>query len=194
MKLGAHVKRGDVIGLVGSTGSASAPHLHFEVRRGPAACQSCAVDPAPFLDGEVPQSIVPQMVAIANSTRGAFAAGPPAPVAPNSGSSSEEEDEDGATGEHEAPEHVVRAPSPLLGHALEPPTATTTTTTTTQQPAPAAGTTTTPAPPPPAAPEAAPTPAPLPAPPAPEAPPPADPAPPPADPAPQPVPPPAARR
>ena len=189
MKLGAHVTRGEVIGLVGSTGSASAPHLHFEVRRGPAACQSCAVDPAPFLDGEVPQSIVPQMVAIANSTRGAFAAGPPAPVAPNSGSSSEDE-EDGATGEHEAPAHVVRAPSPLLGHALQPPTATTTT----QQPAPTPSTITTPTPPLPAAPEGAPTPVPLPAPPAPESPPPADPATPPAAPAPEPVPPPAARR
>ena len=33
-KLGAHVRRGEVIGFVGHTGSAPVDHLHFEVRRG----------------------------------------------------------------------------------------------------------------------------------------------------------------
>ncbi len=192
LQLGAHVKRGEIIGLVGSTGSASAPHLHLEVRRGPAACQSCAVDPAPYLDGEVPQSIVPEMVAIAGSTHGSFAVLPPAAPAPAPAGT-----DDGASGRHEAPAHVLRAPSPLPGHVLQPPTPTATTTTTTQQPAPPS--TTTPAPPPATAPpEAAPPPAPMPAPPAPESPPPADPAtPPPPAPAPEPpapLPPPAARR
>jgi len=32
VRLGQHVKRGDVIGLVGSTGLSEAPHLHYEVR------------------------------------------------------------------------------------------------------------------------------------------------------------------
>jgi len=33
IKAGVHVARGDVIGLVGSTGRSTAPHLHFETRK-----------------------------------------------------------------------------------------------------------------------------------------------------------------
>jgi murein DD-endopeptidase MepM/ murein hydrolase activator NlpD len=33
IKVGARVARGDVIGLVGSTGHSTAPHLHFETRK-----------------------------------------------------------------------------------------------------------------------------------------------------------------
>jgi murein DD-endopeptidase MepM/ murein hydrolase activator NlpD len=42
---GQTVQRGDVIGAVGSTGSVSAPQLHFEIRRG-----TQAIDPKSYID------------------------------------------------------------------------------------------------------------------------------------------------
>jgi murein DD-endopeptidase MepM/ murein hydrolase activator NlpD len=41
---GTQVRRGDVIGRIGSTGRSTGPHLHYEVRRG-----TRAIDPMPFV-------------------------------------------------------------------------------------------------------------------------------------------------
>ncbi len=41
---GATVDRGDVVGLVGSTGTATGNHLHLEIR-----VNGVATDPAPYL-------------------------------------------------------------------------------------------------------------------------------------------------
>jgi len=46
--VGSPVRRGDVLGTVGSTGNANYPHLHFEVRPDGASSAS-AVNPLPLL-------------------------------------------------------------------------------------------------------------------------------------------------
>ena len=46
VRQGQRVRRGDVLGLSGRTGDATAPHLHFEVWRG-----GHEVDPVPLLGG-----------------------------------------------------------------------------------------------------------------------------------------------
>jgi murein DD-endopeptidase MepM/ murein hydrolase activator NlpD len=44
VKEGQRVKKGDVIGVIGATGYATGPHLHFEVRD-----DGAVEDPAPWL-------------------------------------------------------------------------------------------------------------------------------------------------
>jgi len=47
IKAGDRVKKGDLIGYVGSTGRSTGPHLHYEVR-----IAGDAVDPTPYMTGE----------------------------------------------------------------------------------------------------------------------------------------------
>ena len=84
VRAGAHVRRGQVVGLVGATGSASTPHLHFEVRRGPAGCQECAVDPFELLPRGAGGSRA-QTTARDAAARREVTPPPPAAVAPAPG-------------------------------------------------------------------------------------------------------------
>ena len=45
---GQTVRRGDLVGLTGSTGRSTSPHLHYEVRRG-----GTAINPHPYLNGRL---------------------------------------------------------------------------------------------------------------------------------------------
>ncbi len=48
VQVGQHVAAGDVIGISGSSGNSSGPHLHFEVHLGDHT-SATAVDPVPFM-------------------------------------------------------------------------------------------------------------------------------------------------
>jgi murein DD-endopeptidase MepM/ murein hydrolase activator NlpD len=51
VEVGQKLKRGDLLGSVGSTGQSTGPHLHFELRRG-----GKAVDPESLLHGHEPHA------------------------------------------------------------------------------------------------------------------------------------------
>ncbi|MDX6677208.1 MAG: hypothetical protein QOE31_1260 [Solirubrobacteraceae bacterium] len=119
VRVGARVRRGEVIGLVGSTGHSSAPHLHFEARLGPAACQSCAVDPLPMLSGDVPQRRVPRMLR-ASANAGSVAAA--AIGAPQAGAARAGAAQAGAAQENI--EIAPREPAPLIPITPSAPAAT----------------------------------------------------------------------
>lgn len=52
VKVGKKVKAGDLIGLCGSSGNSTGPHLHFEVHLGPRGKWN-RVDPKPYLDAVI---------------------------------------------------------------------------------------------------------------------------------------------
>jgi murein DD-endopeptidase MepM/ murein hydrolase activator NlpD len=47
--VGQTVAKGKVIGYVGTSGSSSGPHLHFEVHSGAPATHANAMNPIPFM-------------------------------------------------------------------------------------------------------------------------------------------------
>ena len=58
VRVGQHVRQKDIVGLVGMTGLATGPHLHFEVREGqiprdPMAYLSAGEKPPPFIICEI---------------------------------------------------------------------------------------------------------------------------------------------
>jgi murein DD-endopeptidase MepM/ murein hydrolase activator NlpD len=49
VRVGQGVTVGQPIGLVGTSGNSSGPHLHLEIHTGFPATESNAIDPVPFL-------------------------------------------------------------------------------------------------------------------------------------------------
>ena len=66
-KKGQKVKRGDVIGYLGSTGLSTGPHLHYEVRK-----NDKAIDPINFYFNDLTPDEFEQLVEIANNLQSVF--------------------------------------------------------------------------------------------------------------------------
>jgi murein DD-endopeptidase MepM/ murein hydrolase activator NlpD len=64
---GQVVKRGDVIGYVGSTGKSTAPHLHYEVIR-----NSVKIDPVNFFFNDLTPIEYEEMVKSADQSNQSF--------------------------------------------------------------------------------------------------------------------------
>ncbi len=67
VKKGQRVKRGEVIGLVGSTGTSSAPHLHYEVRK-----DGKRVNPAPYFFNDLSPEQYEEMLEKVDDTNQSF--------------------------------------------------------------------------------------------------------------------------
>jgi murein DD-endopeptidase MepM/ murein hydrolase activator NlpD len=70
VSLGQPVGIGDEIGLVGSTGNSTGPHLHYEVR-----LNDAPIDPGPFLVRALPENPLPPLAALSDLTEQANALG-----------------------------------------------------------------------------------------------------------------------
>lgn len=67
VKAGDYVKRGELIGFVGSTGLSTAPHLHYEVLK-----NGNAIDPVNFFYNDLTSEEYDQLIDIANRTNQSF--------------------------------------------------------------------------------------------------------------------------
>jgi Peptidase family M23 len=67
VKVGQHVKRGDVIGFVGSTGMSLAPHLHYEVK-----INGNNVDPVNYYFNDLSSEEYERIIEIASKTGQSF--------------------------------------------------------------------------------------------------------------------------
>jgi murein DD-endopeptidase MepM/ murein hydrolase activator NlpD len=67
VRIGQKVKRGDVIGFVGSSGMSLAPHLHYEVE-----LNGVKVDPSNYYFNDLSPEEYERMIEIASSSGQSF--------------------------------------------------------------------------------------------------------------------------